>query len=265
MWRLFCSHVSPTPRYRSLPLRTPSPVLLAMFALVLAPARAGAEAETTKPATHKVAAGPFRVELSLDGILESREMHEVVLRPDNWTELTVREAVAHGKTVKKGDVVISCDPTKIQESIKDLETTIKIEDLSLEQNRAEIQALEHSIPQDLAEVERAKKTADTNLKYFLQTDREWLHRTAAFMVKVYGQMLENAQEELKQLEKMYKADDLTEGTEEIILKQQRFQVEVSTFMTEQAKAAREKAVQIDLPREEELLRESVDRKDAGSA
>jgi hypothetical protein len=230
-----------------------------MAAICLAPALALAEADA-KPATHKVARGPFRVELSLDGVLESGEMQEVVLRPDQWTELTVREAATHSQTVKKGDVLISCDLTKINESIKDLETTIKIEDLNLEQCRTEIQALEHSIPQDLAEADRAKKTAETNLKYFLQTDREWLHRTAAFTVKLYGEALASAQEELKQLEKMYKADDLTEGTEEIILKQQRFQVEAMAFMTEQAKVAREKAVQIDLPREEETLRESVDQK-----
>ena len=255
MWMPFCRHDAPN----SPPCAPPRPsrpvlVLLAMVAMGIAPALAE---DAAKPATHKMAPGPFRVELSLDGVLEAREMREVVLRPDIWTELTVHEAASHASTVKKGDALISCDLTKIRESIKDLETTIKIEDLSLEQTRAEIQALEHTIPQDLAEAERSKKIADTNLSYFLQTEREWLNRTAAFVVKSYGQMLESAQEELKQLEKMYKADDLTEGTEEIILKQQRFQVETMTFLTEQAKVAREKSVQMDLPREEESLRDAV--------
>lgn len=216
-----------------------------------------AASDDSKPAVHKVAKGPFQVELTLEGILEARVMHPVLLSTDQWTDFTVREAAAHGSSVKKGGVLVACDLTRIQEQIKDLETTVKIAELSLEQGRAELQALEQSVPEDLAEAERAKKAADVNLKYFLGTEREWSHRTNEFMVKAGKQMLENAQEELKQLEKMYKADDLTEGTEEIILKQQRFQVEVGNYLVEQAKLLREKAREIDLPREEETLREAA--------
>lgn len=221
------------------------------------PLRADAEPAESKPAVHKVTKGPFAVELTLEGVLEARTRHEVILRADQWTDFIVREAAAHGATVKKGDVLVACDPAKLQESIKELETTLKIAELSLEQARGEIQALEQSVPEDLAEAERAKKAADVNLKYFLETDREWTHRSTEFMVKAYNQMLENAQEELAQLEKMYKADDLTEGTEEIILKQQRFQVEATRFMVEQAKIAREKSRAVELPREEESLRETA--------
>lgn len=253
--RPFRSHRVSCPR-RLLLLVAASSLLVTVAAWPLRAAGEEAEDES-KPATHKVAKGLFQIELTLEGAFESRSMHEVLIGTDQWTDLTVREVAAHGAKVKKGDVLLACDLSKIQESIKDLETTIKIAELSLEQARAEIQALEQSVPEDLAEAERAKKAADVNLKYFLDTEREWNHRSNEFTVKVGNQMLENAQEELKQLEKMYKADDLTEGTEEIILKQQRFQVEYGKFVLEQAKILREKARDIDLPREEEALREAA--------
>ena len=41
------------------------------------------------------------------------------------------------------------------------------------------------------------------------------------MVKYYNFMLDYEKDELEQLEKMYEADDLTEETEEIVLKRQR--------------------------------------------
>ena len=219
-----------------------------------------AKADKDSKTTHKVIAGPFRIDLKLEGIVEPRQMTEVILRTDQWTDLTVREAAAHGATVKKGDTILSLDLTKIRQEIKELETTLKLDEVALNLAKAEIEASEKSSPEDLAEAERAAKLADVDLKYFLETGRERLVRYGEFGVKMYSQTLENAEEELKQLEKMYKADDLTEGTEEIILKQQRFQVAMAAFMVEEAKVARDRLTQIDLPREETTLRESVLRK-----
>ncbi len=68
--------------------------------------------------------------------------------------------------------------------------------------------------------------------------------------------LSYVEEELRQLEKMYEADDLTEETEEIILKRQRDAVERSRFSLEQARIRRDKTMQIELPRQDESLRQA---------
>ena len=60
--------------------------------------------------------------------------------------------------------------------------------------------------------------------------------------------LEYVQEELKQLEKMYKADDLTEETEEIVLKRARNNVDQMKFFTEMVKYEHDRDKEIDLPR-----------------
>ena len=62
-------------------------------------------------------------------------------------------------------------------------------------------------------------------------------------------MLSNQQEELKQLSKMYAADDLTEDTEEIILTRQKDDVAAAEFALRMETLNYQRNVEINLPRE----------------
>ena len=85
---------------------------------------------------------------------------------------------------------------------------------------AELDNLKESTPQKLEAAKRSHRVANEDFTYFDKTNRVQREKSARFNLKSAEQRLENALEELKQLEKMYKADDLTEETEEIILKRQ---------------------------------------------
>ena len=71
--------------------------------------------------------------------------------------------------------------------------------------------------------------------------------------------LEGSQEELNQLQKMYKADDLTEETEEIILKRARREVERSQFMLKTAQIQHDRRLNQEIPREKRLKEVAKDR------
>ena len=73
--------------------------------------------------------------------------------------------------------------------------------------------------------DRAERHSEEDWNYFVNVDRPVAQRSANFMVKMNEDFLSYEQEELRQLEKMYKADDLAEPTEEIILKCARDNVE----------------------------------------
>ena len=77
------------------------------------------------------------------------------------------------------------------------------------------------------------------------------------MVKQSGEYLVYAKEELRQLEKMYRSKDLTEETEEIILRRQRFQVDSREYYLKEAERQRDQKLKVDLPRQEERVRESA--------
>ena len=62
-------------------------------------------------------------------------------------------------------------------------------------------------------------------------------------------MLENQREELRQLEMMYSADELTEETEEIILQRQRDRVQAAEFDLAMEKLRHKRTLEVLLPRE----------------
>lgn len=216
-------------------------------------------AEGAKPAggTHKVANGPLKVEVTLSGVLEATNMAEVSLVPKVWAQFVVREAVPAGKRVKKGDVLIQLETEKIDEAIRDLEAGQALAELAFKQDEQELRLLTASTPVDLETAQRAKKIADEDLERYEKIEAELAQKSEEFQVKSTKQYLEYAMEELKQLEKMYKADDLTEETEEIVLQRARNDVEQSQFNFERIMINHDRALKIDLPRAMEKHRDAA--------
>jgi multidrug efflux pump subunit AcrA (membrane-fusion protein) len=218
-----------------------------------------AEEAGSKSPTTTVTSGPFRINIALDGVFESQSMTEIILRPEEWNELKIKEVASHGKRVRAGETILVLEPTKLNETIKDLEAGRELAELSIRQNELEIAALEPLLPLDLEAAKRTNRIATEDLDRFNRIERDLTIRQGDEALKRSRQNLEMEEAELNQLEKMYKADDLTEETEEIILKRQRDAVDSARFQLEQAELTREKSRQIDIPRREEALKEAVGR------
>jgi HlyD family secretion protein len=214
----------------------------------------------SKSATVKVEKGDLKIDVALKGVVEAEQMVEVSIKPEAWTQpLIVKKALEHGTPVKKGDVLLEIDAEKIDQAIRDLQLARNLEELAIRLAREELPILEKSLPLDLTATERAKKEADEDLKQFLEVDRAEMAANAERMVKMETFFLEMAREELKQLQKMYRDKDLTEETEEIILKRQRFFVEMYEDMLRSAKIYRDEALKFQIPRREQTLRDNVTR------
>jgi multidrug efflux pump subunit AcrA (membrane-fusion protein) len=214
-------------------------------------------ASSTKPPTAKAAKGPFKIEISLKGVFESEDMVEVVLRPDTWSGFSVLKAVEHGTAVKKGDSLVTLDMEKIDQAIHDAEHDLELMTMSLKQATEELPIAEKLNALELVAAERSRKQADEDLKRFLDVDKDMSVKNAEFSVKNATNSLEYAKEELKQLEKMYRANDIREETEEIVLKRQRNAVEMSQFFLHSSERRRDEVVKVTVPRQEEGLRESA--------
>jgi HlyD family secretion protein len=78
-----------------------------------------------------------------------------------------------------------------------------------------------------------------------------------FNLKSAKRRLECQEEELRQIEEMYKADEVTEETEEIILTRARNSVEMARFMYEIAKLSHAKSLKYELPRTDEAKKEAL--------
>jgi HlyD family secretion protein len=215
---------------------------------------------TPAPATVKVEKGPFKIEVTLTGIFESAKMSEVAVKPKAWAmPLVVEKAVELGTPVKQGDTLVEIDREKIDKAIQDAEVELSLGELSLRHAEEELPVLEKMLPIDLAAAERAKTHADEDVARFIEIDRPNSEKTSQFSVKSAVEYLEYAKEELRQLEKMYRSKDLTEETEEIILRRTRFQVESSEFRLKEAELRRDATMKVDLPRQQIRVGEAAVR------
>ncbi len=211
-----------------------------------------------KPATHTVKADMLKIDLELDGVFVAQNMTLVELRPESWSTFKVVKAVDHGVRVEKGDVLVEFETDKIDEAIADQEMAQELAELSLKQAELGLKLLETTTPIDLQMVDRQKKMMAEDLERFLKIEIALTRKSAEYSLKSSEQTLEYELEELNQLEKMYKADDLTEETEEIILKRQRNSVERARFYLELAKNRYDEMVNVYMPRDKESMQVSAE-------
>lgn len=222
-----------------------------------------AKEASTKPATVKVERGPLKVETSMKGVIEAESMTEITLADlEAWTPmsggtLVVKRVLPHGSKILQGEPVLWLDTEKLDKAIRDLEADQELAALAIKLAKEELPLLEKSWPVELAAAERAKKIADENLQRYKELDRKLMEESANWSVKSAASLLENEREELRQLEKMYKSKDLTEETEEIILKRQRFYVEMAEYFYKRAVISHDETLKLLLPRQDELMKENA--------
>jgi multidrug efflux pump subunit AcrA (membrane-fusion protein) len=197
--------------------------------------------------------------VSLDGVFEAETTHEIILQPKAWSTLKVEKVIAEGTRVKKGEPILWLDTQQLDEQIQDQEFAQRLGYLSRKQAEVDLEVLEESVPLDLVAAQRSNRIAEEDWEYFREVTEAERKRSAEENLKSANYSLEYSQEELDQLEQMYKEDDLTEQTEEIILKRAQRSVERSQYYLELAKTRHEKALAVDLPREKQRVKDSAIR------
>jgi HlyD family secretion protein len=94
---------------------------------------------------------------------------------------------------------------------------------------------------------------------FKSTMRPLSEKIAKFNFKSSQESLAMEQEELDQLRQMYEADDLTEETEEIVLRRQQFAVEMAQLQIEYSRFNRDVTLEISLPRYQEQMAAALEQ------
>jgi len=223
------------------------------------PAPAAKACEESAP-TYTVKKKPFRITFQLDGTFEAQTAQEIAIKPEEWNGLVVENAVAHGAEVHKGDTILALDTEKIDRAIADLRTELKISEITLRLNEDQLQALEKTTPLDLESSKRSARMANEDKKFFLETEKPFAVKAAEFTLKMANDNLEYEQEELRQLEKMYKADDITEETEEIVLRRARDSVAKAKIVVEYAKINHDQSLKFNIPRADEMIKDVTERR-----
>ena len=111
----------------------------------------------------------------------------------------------------------------------------------------ELKSLEKSTPKTIQNTKRAKKVADEKWQYYEKTGHAEAIRATELSLHFAQQSYDYAKEEYEQLQKMYEADDLTEETEEIILRRAKSSFERASESLRLSKMRIDRELKITLP------------------
>jgi HlyD family secretion protein len=170
-----------------------------------------------------------------------------------WADYKISEIAPHGSRVSKNDTLVTFDPTDIDKKLHDLRQKLTTDTLALQQAEQDYEQLVNTVSHKLEAIRRAAETAKEDNAYFTTIQRKAKEESAEQSLKRSEQLLENQREELRQLTKMYEADDLTEETEEIILERQKNSVAAAEFALRMEVLNNRRTLDTLLPREAEAL------------
>ena len=207
------------------------------------------EKKEPSPGNHVAKSAPFKIEVELDALFTSGREYKLSLTPKAWGDMTVLSALPHGTRVKKDDKLITIDTGKLEKAIKVMELGEPAAKLALRIAEAEVATLEKTTPRQLAATRRNKGIAEENWAYYERIGHPEAVRSVEKSIQYAQQSYEYSKEEYDQLKKMYEADDLTEETEEIVLKRAKNSFERATENLRLAKMRIDRDLKILLPRQ----------------
>ncbi len=235
-------------------------IFLGSLLLSLALQAADSNATAKKSGTHKVKAAPFKIELSLKGTFTPTETAPIKVKPEVWSDLTLaRDAATHGSSVKANDLLISLKKEKMEKHLVDTELSLEEAKLGFAVAKAEHEFAVNSAALDAKVTQRTLVRLEEDMKRYMEKTRELSRKSANYSRTSAENSLSYVQEELKQLKKMYEADDITEETEEIIVKRAQHSVDRAIHYLNRTRNSTEAALEFTLPREEEDVTLNLDR------
>jgi HlyD family secretion protein len=196
-----------------------------------------------------IEAKPFVVEHSFPAAVLPEAVVLLRLDPEGWPAFKFTALAGHGEMVEKGAVLVAFDAEDFTNKLADTRHAVESGALLLAQAELEHKSLVETADHQLEAVRTAARVAREENEYFIKTRRKVTEERVEQSLENARQGLENQREELRQLEKMYAEDDLTEETEEIILVRQRNAVKRAEFglLVEELDHAR--ALKVLIPRE----------------
>ncbi|TWT59194.1 HlyD family efflux transporter periplasmic adaptor subunit [Allorhodopirellula solitaria] len=185
--------------------------------------------------------------VKVDGVFEAVRSWELVHDRDQIQTLEVERILPHGDRVTKGQTVVWFDSEAVDRQLDNAETEMQLAELAADDDQFAYEQFLKTQEFDREAAERTRDQARQDYDNYVKVDREQTIESAEFSLKNSRYYLANAQEELTQLTQMYEEDDLTEESEEIVLKRAKQAVESAEFNLEKAEVRTERMISQTVP------------------
>ncbi|MBV8880921.1 MAG: hypothetical protein JO332_13200, partial [Planctomycetaceae bacterium] len=195
----------------------------------------------------------------LDATYEAVDSAEVKLKPEAYQgELVVQKVVAAGELVKKGDLLLALDRAPLEKQIAALEQDLRMARATHEKQQADLEIGARGDALALLQAETALRDAAINLKSFEEVEGRHMVAQVELNVKFMEDSFHDQTEELAQLEKMYKSEELTNATSEIVVKRARRNLERTKLSIDMGKAELANVKNVRYPQQRQTLAHAIE-------
>ena len=231
--------------------RTSSVLFLTLFTGTIASSIAFSD--DTEPTTEK----PIAFEVS--GTVESIKQQSITAGTQQFKSLKIDAIVEHGARVEPDMSIIRFEPEAYEKKLAQSERDLQLAEIAFEDEVFANNQATQQMELDRQAADRDWDSAKEAFANYMEVDRERSIKSAEFNLKQSLATLMNAKEELDQLEQMYKEDDLTEESEEIVLKRAQQAVESAQFRHESASIQAKRTIEQEVPKTTERQKETLQR------
>lgn len=195
----------------------------------------------------------------IGGVFEAIQAIEITADTEHIDSLKIKRIASHGSTISEGKNVVLFETKDIDEQIKNSAIELRLSQLALGDAEFSYKQFQKTQALDRASADRSRQLAQQAFDNFVQVDRDRQILTAEYTVKSSKASLANATEELQQLEQMYKEDDLTEESEEIVLKRAKQAVESAQYRLAGTEISARRRVEQTIPQTQAQQEDSLSR------
>lgn len=198
--------------------------------------------------THIVKKGDLNLDIQTEGILQPAEAFELRLKLKAYgSPLTIVSIAAPWTSVKKGDLLLECESTEFKWAMEGAENALASARANLKKAEADAELSVKGEALALRMQEEATKNAEASVRWFETMEGPHMLLQADLAVKSQKDSIEDQESELNQLRKMYKSEELTNATADIVIKRAVRSLERSRIALKMTQERTEKTKTTDYP------------------
>jgi RND family efflux transporter MFP subunit len=141
--------------------------------------------------------------------------------------LIIASVAGNRAAVKKGDTLLELDPVVINREVAAAENDLTTVKANLVKAESDLKLGEQADALAMRIQQQDTKNAEASVKWWEQVDGPQMLASSELQVKLARASVEDQADELDQLRKMYKQEDLTSATADIVIKRALRQLDVS--------------------------------------
>lgn len=197
---------------------------------------------------------------TMTGKIAPMEGKQVVLDWARWNgQATFIDVALHGSRIEEGNVIARFDASAIEERLHDTKRRWNATSMRNELAKIRADMAEEAAHRRLRDAEIALEDAHKAQQNWEEFELIQQRKSAELSAQRSKAGLEDTEDELEQLKAMYTEDELTDATEEIVLKRSIRNLEAQRFSARLSSAMRDFTAKVRWPRTSRDRRLAVER------